>query len=415
MKICVMGLGYIGLPTSLLLAEAGHEVIGVDIDEEKVKELKSDELPFEEPGIKELFENAKDNFEPKNSIEPFDVYLIAVPTPLDSSLKIPDLKAIKSAAEMIGPHLKDDDLVILESTVPPGTSENLILPILRKYKKQSNFYLAHSPERAIPGNTIEEMRHNNRIIGGLNHKSSKLAKSIYTSFVDGKIHLTDLKTSEMVKLMENTFRDVNIALANEFAQMGEEMDIDVWEAIELANEHPRVDILNPGPGVGGHCISIDPWFLLSNSTTSNMISLAREINDSMPNFVVNKVRHMIDDIQEPTVTIFGVAYKGDVNDTRETPALKIIKLIENEGINVKCYDPQVREFEYDLYSLEEAVDGSDCILVVTDHKEFINIDPKYLENFIRNKNILDTRNILNDKKWKKASFKVKTLGKTKEE
>jgi len=408
MKICVLGLGYIGLPTSLLLSEAGHEVTGVDIDEEKVEQLKNGELPFEEPGMEELFQNAKDNFKAKTSVEASDVFIIAVPTPLDSSLKIPDLKSIKSATEMIGPHLSEDNLVILESTVPPATSENLILPILEKYNGEDDFYLAHSPERAIPGKTIEEMRNNSRIIGGLDEKSAELAKDIYSSFVDGEIRLTDIKTAEMVKLMENTFRDVNIALANEFAQIGEEIGIDAWEAIDLANEHPRVDILNPGPGVGGHCISIDPWFLSSNSTNSKMISLARDINDSMPNFVVNKARKMIEGIPDPTITIFGVAYKGDVDDTRETPALKIIKLAENEGLNVRCYDPHVDEFEYELYPLNEGVNGSDCIVIVTDHNYFQQIDPTEVN--MRNKNILDTRNIIDAEKWKDAGFNVKVLG-----
>jgi len=410
MNICVLGLGYIGLPTSLLLAKAGHEVTGVDIDEGKVEQLKKGELPFEEPGMKELFKNAKENFKAKTSVEASDVYIIAVPTPLDSSLNIPDMKAVKSATEMIGPHLSDGDLVILESTVPPATSENLILPILERYNGGTDFYLAHSPERAIPGNTLEEMRNNSRIIGGLDEKSAEIAKSVYSSFVNGDIHLTDIKTAEMVKLMENTFRDVNIALANEFAQIGEEMGIDAWEAIDLANEHPRVDILNPGPGVGGHCISIDPWFLSSNSTTSKMISLAREINDSMPNFVVNKAREMVEDISNPTITIFGVAYKGNVDDTRKTPALKIIKLAENEGLNVRCYDPYVDEFEYELYSLEDAVKGSDCIIVVTDHEKFKEIDPESLSKQMRNKRILDTRNILHYKKWKKAGFEMNITG-----
>lgn len=408
MKICVLGLGYIGLPTGLLLAESGHEVIGVDIDEKKVEQLKNNELPFEEPGMKDLFENAKDNFKAQTLVEASDVYIIAVPTPLDSSLKIPDLKAIKSATGMIGPHLSEGNLVVLESTVPPATSENLILPILKKYNGDCNFYLAHSPERAIPGNTLEEMRNNSRIIGGLDEKSADLAKTVYSSFVDGEIHITNIKTAEMVKLMENTFRDVNIALANEFAQIGEEMEIDIWEAIDLANEHPRVDILEPGPGVGGHCISIDPWFLSSNSTTSKMISLAREINDSMPNFVVNKTREMIKNITDPTITIFGVAYKGNVDDTRETPALKIIKLAENEGFKVKCYDPFVEDFEYELYSLEQSVEGSDCIVIVTDHEDFKNINPNNLS--MDNKNIVDSRNIIDKASWEEAGFNVIKVG-----
>jgi len=311
---------------------------------------------------------------------------------------------------MIGPHLSEGDLVILESTVPPATSRNLILPILERYNGESDFYLAHSPERAIPGKTIEEMRNNSRIIGGLDEKSVKLAKSVYSSFVEGEIHLTDIKTAEMVKLMENTFRDVNIALANEFAQIGEEIGIDAWEAIDLANEHPRVDILNPGPGVGGHCISVDPWFLSSNSTSSKMISLAREINDSIPNFVIKKAREMIKDIDEPLITIFGVAYKGDVDDTRETPAKKIIKLAENEGFEVRCYDPHVNNFEYELHSMEEAVKDSDCIIVVTNHKCFTEIKPEEIRELMNNKNILDTRDILDHKSWMNNGYNVSVIG-----
>jgi len=410
MKISVLGLGYIGLPTSLLLAGSGHEVIGVDVDEKIVNKLRDEDLPFEEPGMRDLFENAKENFKVKNSVENSEVYLIAVPTPLDKSLNIPDLEAIKSATEMISSKISDGELVILESTVPPGTSENLILPILKKNGDRENLLLAHSPERAIPGNTIHEMINNSRVIGGWDNESSEMAKSVYDSFVEGEIHLTDITTAEMVKLMENTFRDINIALANEFAQIGEEIGIDTWEAIELANEHPRVDILNPGPGVGGHCISIDPWFLSSNSTKSKMITLAREINDFMPNFVVSKARNMISDLSDPCITIFGVAYKGNVDDTRETPAKKIMKLAENEGLNVRCYDPHVEKFEYELYSLEESVKNTDCIVIVTDHNEFRELNPEMLGKNMRNKNILDTRNIIEKENWEKVGFKVKLLG-----
>ncbi len=410
MKISVLGLGYIGLPTSLLLADSGHEVIGVDVDDEIVNKLREEDLPFEEPGMRDLFENAKENFKVKDSVENSDVYLIAVPTPLDKSLNIPDLKAIKSATEMISSKISDGELVILESTVPPGTSENLILPILKKNGDGEDFLLAHSPERAIPGNTINEMINNSRIIGGLDEESSEMAKSVYDSFVEGEIHLTDINTAEMVKLMENTFRDINIALANEFAQIGEEIGIDTWEAIELANEHPRVDILNPGPGVGGHCISIDPWFLSSNSTKSKMITLAREINDFMPNFVVSKARNMISDVSDPCITIFGVAYKGNVDDTRETPAKKIIKLAENEGLDVKCYDPHVENFDYELYSLKESVKKSDCIVIVTDHNDFSELNPEILGKNMRNKNILDTRNMIDVEDWEDSRFNVTVVG-----
>ena len=409
MKINVLGLGYIGLPTALLLADSGHEVIGVDIDEKKLEKLKDGELPFKEPGLDELFDKARDNFTPKNEVEKGDVFIIAVPTPLDRTINVADLRSVKKAVDMISPVLQEENLVILESTVPPGTSKNLVLPILKSDGLNENqFYLAHSPERAIPGKTLKEMINNDRIIGGLSEKATKKAKKLYTDFSKGDIFETDIKTAEMVKLMENTFRDVNIALANEFSRIAEDIGIDVWEGIELANNHPRVDILNPGPGVGGHCISVDPLFLTANSTTSKMINLAREINDSMPNFVMSLVKEKTGEIEQPTISIFGVAYKGNVDDTRETPAKKIIRLATNQGYEVKCYDPHVKKFDHELFELEEAVEDSDCIIIVADHKEFKEIDPNELD--MKNKNVIDSRNMIEREKWEKAGFDVKVMG-----
>jgi len=210
--------------------------------------------------------------------------------------------------------------------------------------------------------------------------------------------------------MENIYRDVNIALANEFAQIAEESGINVWEAIELANKHPRVNILKPGPGVGGHCIAIDPWFLTESSTKSRMISLAREINDSMPNYVLQIVRKMVGNVKDPTITVFGVAYKGDVDDTRESPALKFIKLAENEGFRVKVYDPYVKNFEYEIMDYKDATKDSDCMVVITDHSVFKDINPEPISKLMRRKNVLDCRNILDRKKWKMFGFNVKVLG-----
>lgn len=409
MKICVLGLGYIGLPTALLLAKSGHEVIGVDKDPDVIDSLENDTPHFEEPGLQDLFDEVKNNFRPSEEIEESDVYLIAVPTPLEESIKVSDMSYIEQAALDIKDYLRKDDLVIVESTIPPGTSENLIAPKLENDGLElGDFYLAHSPERAIPGDTINEMINNDRIIGGYDERSRELAKEMYSGFVEGEIYLTDLKTAELVKLMENTFRDVNIALANEFARIGKENGVDIWETIELANKHPRVDILKPGPGVGGHCISVDPWFLNETTTSSKMVNLAREINDSMPNFVMKMVNEMIEGIRSPTITLFGVAYKGNVDDTRESPAYKIIKLAQNQGIDVKCYDPHVENFEYELYPLEEAVKGSDCIVVVTDHDDFKDIDPKKIE--MDNKKVLDTRNILDQVDWEQKGFEFRIVG-----
>ena len=270
-------------------------------------------------------------------------------------------------------------------------------------------HLVHCPEQAIPGNTIHEMIYNDRIIGSNENESGKRAKEIYSSFVKGNIYLTNLRTAEMVKIMENRFRDINIALANEFAEIAEESGVSIWAAIELANKHPRVNILKPGPGVGGHCIAIDPWFLVENSVRCRIVNLAREINESMPRHLLRLVKELGIGTHG-TITVLGVAYKSDVDDTRETPALKFIKLVENEGYKVKVHDPYVKEFEYDILGLGEAVKDSDCLMIITDHSKFKEIDPEEISKTMRKKNVVDSRNILDKEIWKKAGFNVRVLG-----
>ena len=415
MKICVLGLGYIGLPTALLFATNGHNVVGVDISEEVIETISKGIVPFNEPMLSELLKRAMEsgNFAVKKEVDDADVFLIAVPTPLDKEMRVAELRHVRLATEAVYLHLKKNNLVILESTVPPGTCEKLLVPILERsgLKVGEDFYLAHCPERAMPGNTLHEMINNDRVIGGIDGKSVELAKSFYSCFVRGGIYLMDIKSAEFVKLMENTFRDVNIALANEFAQIAEESGINVWSAIELANKHPRVNILKPGPGVGGHCIAIDPWFLTENSTRCRTISLSREINDSMPGYVLQTIKKLLKEVKEPAITVFGVAYKGDVDDTRETPALKFIKLAENEGYKVKIYDPVVKVFGYKkILSLNEALRDSDCIVLLAEHTKFKEIEPSDIIDKMRSKNIVDTRNMLNREKWKEAGFRVNVLG-----
>ncbi len=412
--ICVFGLGYIGLPTTCLLATNGYKVIGIDIKKEVVKKVNKGKVPFEETGLDELLQNATTLHTMTASEEPeaADVFIIAVPTPLDEETKKADLSHVKKAAESIVNYLQPGNLVILESTVPPGTSEQLILPILEnsELKVGKDYYLVYCPERAIPGNTIYEMINNDRIIGGIDKSSTDLARELYSSFVKGEIYLTDIRTAEIIKLMENTYRDINIALANEFAQIAEENGVNIWEAIKLANRHPRVNILKPGPGVGGHCLAIDPWFLVKDSRRSRIISLAREINDSMPGHVLNLVNEIVGKIMNPVISVLGVAYKADVDDTRETPALRFIRLAETEGYRVKCYDPYVKSFEYPLYSLEEAAQDSDCLVLITDHSQFSQIQPTELSPLMKSRNLVDTRNILEHEKWRRDGFKVRVLG-----
>jgi len=405
-------MGYIGLPTALLFANNGIEVVGVDVNERVVSTLQQGKMHFEENGFQELLDSAmvKESFRASTKVEDADVFLVAVPTPFDTEFRMADLKYVISACEMVVPHLKKGNLVIIESTIPPKTCEKRVRKILELsgLKASQDFYISHCPERAIPGNTLHEMLNNDRVIGGLDEKATELTRDLYSSFVKGNLYLTTSTTAEMIKLMENTYRDVNIALANELSMLAEDYDINIWEAIEIANKHPRVNIHKPGPGVGGHCIAIDPWFLTENANNSSLITLARNINDSMPIHVLKKVKQMVNGIINPVITVFGVAYKGDVADTRATPALKFIKLAEKEGFTIKIYDPFVKEFEYPILSMDEAVEGSDCIVVLTDHSEFRYLEPQSFKP-MQNLNVLDTRCMINANSFRVSGFDVKSL------
>jgi UDP-N-acetyl-D-mannosaminuronic acid dehydrogenase len=373
MRVCVIGLGYIGLPTALLLSQKS-EVVGTDVKKNVVDNVNDRVTPFEEPELAEMLKRSGMTA----SLTPVqaDAFIICVPTPFDKELKMADLRFVKAAAESIVPYLKKGNLIIVESTVSPGTCTKVVAPILEKsgLRIKEDLYLAHCPERAIPGNTINEMVNNDRIVGGVDEHSASMTKELYQTFVKGRIFTTDILTAEFVKLMENTYRDINIALANEFAIIAEDANVDIWEAISLANRHPRVNILRPGPGVGGHCIAVDPLFLTESSTRCRIINTAREINDSMPAYVLHKVKEITNGIASPKITVLGVAYKGNVDDARETPALKFIKLSEREGFDVSAYDPLVKNFEYQLSPLEDAVKNTDCIVIITDHNEFRNYD-----------------------------------------
>jgi len=388
-----------GLPTALLLAKAKYTVYGYDIDPKKINLLKNNILPFEEKGLKRLYQQAKKNFHPTSELRESDVFIISVPTPITKE-EICDLSYVLSATKSVSLVLKKNNLVILESTVPPGTTIQDVKPILDA--KKIPYYLSYVSEKAMPGNTIYEMQNNHRIIGGIDKLSTEKTKNIYKSFVKSDIHLTDPTTAETVKLMENTYRDVNIALANELARSLESLNVNIWEAIQLANHHPRVNFHKPGPGVGGHCISVDPWFLVSEKTP--LIRHARKINDSMPIYVFSRVKELVKQKSKPVISIFGVAYKGDIDDTRETPALPLIELAKKEGFIVRIYDPYVQNFQYTLSDIHEATSGSDCIIVLTDHLSFKQLNPKLISKNMRTRQVLDTRNILNKQQWIQAGF-----------
>ena len=408
-KISVLGMGYIGLPTACMLANSGFEVLGVDIDEEIINKLNFGKLHIEEPELEKIFLNAFKNKKIKVSLEleKSDVFIIAVPTPLDHRNKA-DLSYVISAANKIRDKIEKGNLVILESTSPPGTTRNIVGKIITSSTgllAGKDYYLAFCPERVLPGKIVYELENNDRIVGGIDKKSAEITEDIYKTFVKGKIFLTDLEISEFVKLAENTYRDINIAFANELSLICRDYGIDVREVIKYANMHPRVNILNPGPGVGGHCIAVDPWFILENTGRKDtLIEKSRNINNNMPFIISERVAEIVSKYKEPKVTIFGFSYKEDVGDTRESPAVVINNELTKKGIKVSIYDPLVINTKYNLSGLEDSVDGSDLILLFSGHSVFKEIDLVLVSDLMRNRNIFDTRNFFNKETVEKLGF-----------
>ena len=408
-KISVLGMGYIGLPTACMLANSGFKVLGVDIDEDIINKLNSGKLHIEEPELEKIFLNAFKNKRLKVSLEleKSDVFIIAVPTPLDHRNKA-DLSYVISAANKIRDKIEKGNLVILESTSPPGTTRNIVGKIITSstgFLAGKDYYLAFCPERVLPGKIVYELENNDRIVGGIDKKSAEITEDIYKTFVKGKIFLTDLETSEFVKLAENTYRDINIAFANELSLICRDYGIDVREVIKYANMHPRVNILNPGPGVGGHCIAVDPWFILENiGRKDTLIEKSRNINNNMPFIISEWVAEIVNKYKEPRVTIFGFSYKENVGDIRESPAVVINNELTKKGIKVSIYDPLVINTKYNLSGLEDSVDGSDLILLFSGHCVFKEIDLVLVSDLMRNRNIFDTRNFFDKTTVEKLGF-----------
>lgn len=398
MKICVIGLGYIGLPTSLMFASHNCNVTGVDVNYSVVESLNKGMVHIEEPGLGELLKQTVEEGYFCASLHPVeaDAYIIAVPTPNKEEEDYAcDATFVREAVQSIIPYVKKGNTIIVESTIAPRTMETEVKPIFEAsgYKIGEDLYLAHCPERVLPGKILYELKYNNRIVGGITEQCAKQAAKVYEQFVCGEIILTEAKTAELSKCMENTFRDVNIALANELARVCDELDINCYDVIALANKHPRVHLLQPGPGVGGHCLAIDPYFIYAAAKQeAKLIKLARDINSSMPAYVVEKVNLLMKDIENPTIAVFGVTYKGDIDDVRESPALKVVEQLRKEGYTVKITDSHVNNEEY--VSMEEAVKESDLILVLTDHSEYKTLDYEKLTIPMRRRRIFDTRSIV---------------------
>lgn len=386
-RICVMGLGYIGLPTAVVFAQTGKMVIGVDVNPHTVSQINQGKSPIAEPGLAQALQQAVSSgqFFATQTPEPADVFIIAVPTPLLNNNQ-PDLSYIKSAIKMIAPLLKQGNLVILESTSPVGTTEQLHQWLKAEREDLPEIYVAYCPERVLPGNIMQEIFSNDRIIGGVSPKSTEQAVSLYQLFVTGQCIATDSRTAEMCKLTENSFRDVNIAFANELSILCDQFAINVWELIRLANLHPRVNILQPGAGVGGHCIAVDPYFLISQEPAhTQLIQMARQVNDYKADWVFEKIKLAVADcatvtdrkLSEITIACFGLAFKANVGDLRESPALEITqKLADWHRGNVLAIEPHITQLpkmllgKVELVSLETALQQADVLVLLVDHQPF---------------------------------------------
>lgn len=381
-KVCVIGLGYIGLPTAAILATKGFEVLGVDVSEAVIRTISRGGIHIVEPDLDILVKSAVESNRLTASLVPeaADIFILCVPTPFKQNHH-PDLSYVDAATDSILPLLKKNDLIILESTSPVGTTQHIAQRIEEKtgFKAGQDCFVAHCPERVLPGRILQEAIENARIIGGVTPKCTEKTLEFYRTFVHGKCHPTHASVAEMTKLVENSFRDVNIAFANELSMICHELKLDAWEVIRLANHHPRVKILNPGPGVGGHCIAVDPWFIIASAPEqTRLIRTARQVNDEKPHFVMERAEELIK-IHGKPLGIFGLTFKANVDDFRESPALEIAKqLTQKYGKDViACHDPYTEGLAgvnglkgLQLKPLEQLLEESRCFLLLVDHDEY---------------------------------------------
>ncbi|HEB9312193.1 TPA: UDP-N-acetyl-D-mannosamine dehydrogenase [Campylobacter coli] len=402
-KVCVIGLGYIGLPTAAVFASRKVKVLGVDINQQAVDTINQGKIHIVEPELDILVHSVvKDGYLKAATLpDEADAFIIAVPTPFKGNDHEPNLDYIRAASKSVAKVLKKGNLVILESTSPVGATEQMAkwladerpdLTFPHQIGEESDIKIAHCPERVLPGQVIRELVENDRIIGGMTQQCTEQAANLYKIFVQGECIKTNARTAEMTKLTENSFRDVNIAFANELSILCDKLDINVWELIKLANRHPRVNILQPGCGVGGHCIAVDPWFIVhQNPNEAKMIKTAREVNDDKSNFVIQKIKERVKDMSQPKIACLGLAFKPDIDDLRESPALDIVVKLASEYDNqILAVEPNISQLppklqhkaNIKLVSLDQVLEEADVVVVLVKHREFIGVQSDKLIDFV---------------------------------
>lgn len=415
MKITVIGLGYIGLPTAVMFANHNQKVFGVDINDSVVEALQRGIVHIEEPGLQKELDQAirNGNLQVGQIPKPADAFIISVPTPNNSDVfKSCNLGYVIEAIDTILPYVEKGNTIIVESTIAPRSMEDYIKPIVEKrgFIIGKEVFLAYCPERVLPGKIIHEMIHNNRIIGGMTQSCTEAGKNIYKVFVKGELIETTASAAEMSKLMENTYRDVNIALSNELVKICDHLAINALEVIEMANKHSRVSLHYPGPGVGGHCLAVDPYFVAAKAPeVSLLIQQARKINSSMPAYIIQKVEEKLRATENPKIAVLGLTYKGDIDDIRESPALEIYKYLDGHlNYEVSAYDPYV-ELDFVERCLSIAINKADLILILTDHSEFKNIKLEDFSSAKKEVSILDTKNIAKNLKNESNYFNLGSI------
>ena len=420
MNLCVHGLGYVGLATASLFANNGHDVVGYDIDSTVLENIRRNELSLPEDDLEQYVRDATESgLSVSDEVVHADAHLICVPTPYNDGA---DLTAVEEAAKAIAAKLRAGDAVVVESTVPPRTTAEVVAPLLERSGLDAGdeFHLAYTPETILPGNTVPELLGNDRIVGGIDDASTELVCDMYEPAITGAIHRApDATTAEFIKLAQNAFRDVNIAFANELALLADDYDVDVRNAITLANTHPRVDVLNPGPGVGGHCLPVDPLFLAEHSDRANLIECAREVNDSMAGHVVETLRDELGPLTDRRIAVLGVAYKGNVSEIRNSPGLAVTHALRATGVepyrvtdggsstvSVKLSDPHVDDPLLDLLPVEQALAGADAAVLTAAHDEYRSLDPERVSDLLHTDVVVDAVDVLDDEKWQENGLTV---------